>query len=306
MREGFDHKRIALIGVPSSAGARKAGQELAPRALRATGLREGLESAGIEVVDLGDLESVTFSPDTVNPGSQNLQPVLGVLRQVREAVDSAVAHRAKPLIIGGDCTITIGVLASLTKYFPAFGLIYVDGDVDMNTPATTMSGIFDGMVMAHVLGDGAPELSDFGPRRPLLEERDIALFGYSVEAGGIDPVEIELLRNTRMARYPLGDIMANVRDSAGRALRGLENVAQHILVHFDVDVIDFGEFPAADVPHRPGLSLEQAEQALRVFASSDKFAGLVISEFNAAMDSDGKLARRLSTLIRQAFEADDN
>jgi arginase len=218
MPSEFDSNKIALIGVPSSAGARKVGQEQAPQSLRTAGLVQQLQSAGLEVIDLGDLTQVTFTPDRENPRQQNLGLVLDVVKQVSDAVDTAIANRSRPLVIGGDCTITIGVLAALTKHFPDLGMVYVDGDVDLNTPATTMSGIFDGMVLAHILGQGAEELSNIGPRHPLLEEQNITLFGYSEEAGGIDPVEIERLQNTRMAKYPLSDIKAEVQVNAVRAL----------------------------------------------------------------------------------------
>jgi arginase len=300
MQPDFDAGKIALIGVPSSAGARKVGQEQAPQALRSAGLPQRLQADGHEVVDLGELSQVTFSPDTENPRQQNLALVLGVLREVSDAVDAAIAKRAWPLIIGGDCTITIGVLAALAKHFDSLAMMYVDGDADLNTPATTFSGILDGMVLAHIRGEGADKLSHFGPRFPLLEEQDIALFGYSVEAGGLDPVEIELLRDTRMARYPYAEIAAETRVAAARALRELERRAEHILVHFDVDVIDFDDFPAVDVPHRPGLSLLQAEEALGVFLGSRKSVGLVVTEFNAGLDGDGKLAGRLTDSIRVA------
>jgi arginase len=301
MQPEFDTNKIALIGAPSSAGARKVGQEQAPQCLRAAGLVQRLQSSGHEVVDLGDLTEATFSPDTQNPKQQNLALVLGVLEEVSNAVDAAIANRAWPLIIGGDCTITIGVLAALTKHFPGLGMTYVDGDVDLNTPATTFSGIFDGMVLAHILGEGADELSHFGSRCPLLEEQNITLFGYSAEAGGLDPVEIELLQDTRMARYPLEEIKAGVRIAAARALRELEDRAEQILVHFDVDVVDVDDFPAVDVPHKPGLSLVQAQEALCVFLGSRKAVGLVVTEFNAGMDSEGKLAPQLTATIQAAL-----
>ena len=300
MQPEFDAGKIALIGVPSSAGARKAGQEQAPQYLRAAGLVQRLQSSGHEVLDLGDLTPATFSPDTQNPKQQNLALVLGVIRQVADAVDLAIANRAWPLVIGGDCTITIGVLAALSKHFDGLGMTYLDGDVDLNTPATTFSGIFDGMVLAHILGQGADELSHFGSRYPLLEEQNITLFGYSAEAGGLDPVEIELLQDTRMAKYPLEEIKDGVRTAAARALSDLESRAENILVHFDVDVVDFDDFPAVDVPHKPGLSLLQAEEALGVFLGSRKSMGLVVTEFNAGMDSDGNLARQLSDTIETA------
>jgi arginase len=298
MPKGFEQNKIALIGVPSSAGARKAGQEQAPRSLRVAGLIERLGSSGQQVVDLGDLTQISYAPDEQNPRAQNLALVLDVINEVSDAVDSALEQHAWPLIIGGDCTITIGVLAALRKHFASLGMVYLDGDVDLNTPATTPSGIFDGMVLAHVLGQGDKRLSQFGAQSPLLEERNITLFGYSPHAGGIDPVEIEQLQETRMAKYPLEEIKADVRSSAERALRDLESRTENFLVHFDVDVIDFEEFPAVDVPHRPGLTLKQAEEALTVFLGSRKTVGLVVTEFNAGMDSDGTLARRLTETIR--------
>ena len=297
-------KKIALIGVPSSVGARQLGQEQTPRCVRLSGLVERLRSEGHDVLDLGDLTRVSFSPDSQNPKQQNLSRVLNVLSQVASAVDLAVANRAWPLVIGGDCTVTIGVLAGLAKHFGNLGMIYFDGDLDLNTPETTTSGIFDGMGLAHILGGGVDELSHLGPRYPLLEQQKITLFGYSVGAGGIDPVEVRLLQDMLMAKYPLESINGGVQTAAVRALRELESKAERILVHFDVDVVDFDDFPAADVPHKPGLSMSKTQEALGVFLRSRKSAGLVLTEFNARRDSDGKLTRRLIDTVTGAMHSE--
>ena len=180
-------------------------------------------------------------------------------------------------------------------------MIYFDGDLDLNTPETTPSGILDGMGLAHILGWGVDELSHVGPRFPLLEQRNVTLFGYSVEAGGIDPAEVKLLQDTQMAKYPLEEINGRVHTAAVRALRELEIKAEQILVHFDVDVVDFDDFPAADVPHRPGLSLLNTQEALGVFLGSRKAVGLVLTEFNAGRDTDAKLARQLIDTIEGAI-----
>jgi arginase len=44
-------RRLAVIGVPSSAGAFASGQELAPGALREAGLLARLRGSGLEVDD---------------------------------------------------------------------------------------------------------------------------------------------------------------------------------------------------------------------------------------------------------------
>lgn len=146
-------------------------------------------------------------------------------------------------------------------------------------------------------------MANFGARRPLLAEQDIALFGYSVKAGGIDPVEIDILHESRMAKFPFEDITNDVQAAAMRALQGLEKKVDHFLVHFDVDVINHAEFPAVDVGHDPGLTLAQAEEAVSIFSGSDKAVGLVVAEFNAARDSDGTMANALIDVVERAITA---
>lgn len=293
--------KIALIGVPSSAGARMAGQEQAPQRLRDAGLVQSLVSCGFDVTDMGDLTKVSFSPDTKNPKKQNLKHVLNVLSEVVDSVDMAITNHTWPLVIGGDCSVTIGVIAALINHYPDLGLSYLDGDVDLNTPETTHTGIFDGMVMAHIVGRGADELRKFGARCPLLDEKQIALFGYSVQAGGVDPAEIDMLGEAQMVKYPLEEVVGDVAAAAHSALHELESKAEHFLVHFDVDVVDYDDFPAVDVPHRPGLTLSQAMKALGIFAGSPKAVGLVVTEFNADQDADGSLARTLVGAIKGAM-----
>jgi arginase len=285
-------KKICIVGVPSSAGARQTGQEQAPQSFRQAGLIEYLQLAGLKVTDRGDLAEVLFRPDQHHPNTQNLQLVVEVANRVANQVEGAVHDSALPIILGGDCTITLGVVAGLISHAPNLGLLYMDGDLDLNTPETTPSGIFDGMVIAHMTGKGVDTLARLGPRYPLMAEKDIVLFGYNIEANAIDAVEIELLEQSQMLKYPVSKIRGKAKESAREALNQLENEIDSILVHFDVDVIDYDDFPVGDVPHYEGLSFDDAISALEVFITSPKFAALVITEFNVNRDPDGTLAVR--------------
>jgi len=295
-------RKIGIIGVPSSAGARRIGQERAPQSFREAGFIDHLQSPGLEVIDFGDLPQVSFQPDQQHPKAQNLQLVADVAKRVAKQVQSALGDGALPIILGGDCSILLGVVAGLISHAPNLGLMYFDGDLDLNTPDTTFSGIFDGMVMAHMTGKGVDTLSRLGPRHPLMAEEDIVLFGYNTDAGGVDAVELEILAQCQMMKYPVAEIRGKARESASEALGQLEDKADSILVHFDVDVIDFEDFPAADLPHHHGLSFDDAMSALEVFIASRKFAGLVITEFNADRDADGTLAKRFVDAVAKALE----
>jgi len=294
--------RIAVLGVPSSAGGRRTGQEAAPAAFRAAGLLERLRAEGLDVADLGDLPSVSFRPDPEHPRQQNLALVAEVARQAADSIDQTLASGRLPLVLGGDCSLSLGVIAGLLRHHTRLGLLYFDGDVDLNTPETTASGIFDGMVLAHVLGRGAPQLAEIGPRRPLLPEEDIVLFGYDAESGWIDPPELEFLESSRMSKYPLARVRADATAAARDALLHLGNRTDAILLHFDVDVMDF---PAVDVPHPHGLDAASAFAALRVFAAAPTCAAVVVTELNAELDPDGSHAEHLVGGLVEALAARD-
>jgi arginase len=294
-------RNIRVISAPSSAGARQTGQERAPWAFRRAGLVERLRSVGASVMDEGDVPEVSFQPDDQRPRAQNIEPVLQVARELADRVDAAVRDGAVPMVLGGDCTITIGVLAGMVRHTPNLGLLYFDGDLDLNTPDTTVSGILDGMVMAHILGEGIEALARVGPRFPLMDPEDVVMFGYNPESPWIDAAETLALEKRRMLNYPLARISGNAGVAARQALAQLGDRTDSVLVHFDVDVIDFDDFPAGDVPHHQGLAFDEAMTALRVFLASPKFAGLVITEFNANRDPEGILARRLVEGVAEAL-----
>ena len=108
-------RKVGIIGVPSSAGARQTGQERAAQAFRQASLVEQLRLAGLKVNDFGDLPEVSFRPDPKHPKAQNLQLVVDVAKGVADQVEAAVRGHDLPIVLGGDCTITLGVLAGLIR-----------------------------------------------------------------------------------------------------------------------------------------------------------------------------------------------
>src|SRR5262245_48084455 len=289
---------LALIGVPSSAGARRTGQEGAPAALRAAGLVEQLRAKGLDLTDLGDQPTVVFRPDPEHPRQQNLGLVVDVARRVADRVDGALADRALPVVLGGDCTLTLGVVAGLLRHRRRLGLLYCDADVDLETPETTPSGVFDGMVLAHLLGRGASSLAGIGPRRPMLSDEDVVLFGYNVDSGWVDPPELEALERSRLTRFPLSRVRSGAAAAAREAIHLLEARSEAIVVHFDVDVMDFA---ASDVLHAGGLDPESALAGLKIFCASPACAAVVVTEFNVERDPDGAHAGHLVHLLAEGL-----
>jgi arginase len=283
-------KRLALLGVPSSAGAHGPGQEKAPAALRHAGLVGALRETGIDLDDLGDLPVARFEPDAGHSKQQSLARVVAVARQVADALDAARQRDAVPLVLGGDCSITLGVVAGLLRRQTDLALIYFDGDADLTTPKTTHSGIFDSMVMAHLIGDAATELARIGPRYPLMSEERIALFGF--HPFEVEPAEQHRLERSNMLRYPVTSMDGRPVELAAEARSRLEARGAAIAVHFDVDVMDSAEIPLADWPHYDALEFGETMRCLSVFIASPKLAALVVTEINPDHDPDGLLIRR--------------
>ncbi len=287
-------QHFGLIGVPSSAGAHWPGQEKAPEVLRKAGIVEHLRSVGCSVIDHGDLDRVRSRKDRVQRHPQNLAAVTSVARNVAGQVEMALCSGEIPLVIGGDCTITLGVISGFLHASVDPALLYFDGGVDLRTPATNPTGILDSMGMAHMLGQQgtAEELSHIGPRFPLLSDEAIALFGYAPNSDDVKGTEQLVLEERSLQRYPLERVQGKAKQTAAEALAHIEKQARSFVIHFDVDVIDFVDFPIADVPQfNVGLTFEEAMECLTVFTSSPQFAGLVITEFNPDhIDEESTLA----------------
>lgn len=113
---------------------------------------------------------------------------------------------------------------------------------------------------------------------------------------------METFARRSMHRFPAKEVRGRAGEAADEALACLEGLARGFVVHFDVDVIDFVDFPVADVPqNNAGLTLREAVTSLRVFASSPRFAGLVVTEFNPDhADERGELAARF---VREVTDA---
>jgi arginase len=293
--------RVAFIGVPTSAGTHGPGQEKAPRALRRAGLLRGLEAAGIEARDEGDLPVAMYQAAAADPRQRNLDAVVEVAGRVADRVQEVLGRGLAPLVVGGDCTITLGVVAGFARHDGDLGLLYFDGDADLSTPATSRSGVLDAMGVAHLLGEGAPALARLGPRYPLLAADRLLLFGFD-DPDDLGDAQQALLARHAPAAWPASrvrEVPGGPRVAAAAALAELEARAGTVVVHFDVDAVDSGDLPLANFPHHgQGLALAEALACLEVFLASPKLGGLVVTEVNPDHDPDGgQLGRLVDGLV---------
>lgn len=290
-----DGRRVSVLGVPTSAGSHNPGQEKAPAAWRAAGLIGELQAAGLDVEDRGDLEATPYRPVEPDGGLRDTDRVAEVIRRVAAEVAAIRAAGRLPLVLGGDCTITLGVLDG----FGGGGLVYFDGDADLTTPERSASAVADTMGMTHMLGGGSPRLARLGSRYPLLRPGQVVLFGF--DPAELDTGEWTELVSRHLYAAPAPAVRADPAGEAQRARGYLDRRSVSYLVHFDVDVLHTGLFPLANYPHFAGLTLDEVSACLNEFAGGERFGGLVITEVNPDHDPSGQLLRTLTTRVVRAL-----
>jgi len=293
-------KKIALIGAPSSAAAFSAGSEKAPAALRAAGLSEKLLAAGYEVADFGDCAPRLFADDDEHRRARNLAEIVAGLNDLKTHAELAVKSGALVLVLGGDCAQVIGLLTGARRYYKHVNLLWFDRDADLNTPASTPSGRIDGMVVAHIIGKGAPELVRFWSEAPLVREPDVTLFGLE----RLDPPEQEFLSKSPMRHIHAGDIQSKgASKAAHEALAQVHADAREFVLHLDTDVITEEEFPAVNVPGSGGLGFDDVRASFMEFVKHKNLLGLDVAQYNPDKDPEGTGAKKLVDLLVEALSA---
>jgi arginase len=288
---------LTVLGVPTSAGAFAPGQEHAPAALREAGLPDALAERGVEVRDLGDSPVWRWRPDRERPRAQNLPAVAEIARDTAARVEAALGD-GPLLVLGGDCSVELGTLAGHLSRDDRVGLVYLDLHPDLNTPESVSEGTFDWMGMAHALGvPGAePELAGIGPRTPLLRDDQVVFLGYGPERAL--PFELDQIVRRGLKAIPVDEVADDPEAAAGRALE-LVSSFDRLLVHFDVDVVDFNDAQLSeDAVRGDGLTLDAAMRALAVLTASERLSALTVTELNPYHgDEEGQTLRQFVGML---------
>ena len=280
----IEHSRpLSLIGAPSSAGAYGPGQELAPAAFRRHRIVSQLSDRGLEVVDRGDGQLTEWIRDEQNLQAANVDMVARVIGTLSTTVSSALADDHNILVLGGDCTVELGVVAGAIGDGSSVGLLYVDLDADLNTPETG-DGILDWMGMAHILGIAGAndQLATIAERRPMLDVGAIRL----IATNNISAPEREVIDRLNIQIEPLAAVIADPTAVVTR-IREWAKSFDRILVHVDFDVLDYDKFPIAEITDlRGGLDMSSLTGLLGGFCDLPNWRALTLTEINPSHAPD--------------------
>jgi arginase len=287
----------AAVGVPIDSVGRSGGTELAPNAVRD---RDLLARLGAE--DRGDLD-VRVHGDERDPatGVIGIEGVLATTRAVRAAVRDIVQDGARPLVLGGCCTLVPGALAGMRDAVGAVNVAYVDGHVDVYDGVTSPTGEGADMPMSVAFGLGpAPCVQAAGG--PSVAPADVVVLGARdpEEAGDI----AGLLADTLAALEVLGPDEVHEQGLAEAGAHAAERLGRdggRFWVHLDVDVLDERAMPATDYLMPGGLEWDELAALLGPLGASPALAGLSLGCVNPEKDPDGSCIDRTCALLAGAL-----
>jgi arginase len=288
---------IAVVAAPSNLGLRppvptaSPGCAKAPEALRAAGLRARLGAR-----DAGVVLPRRYVDDYV-PGSgrvRNQEAILEHSTRLATSLGLLLDAGAAPLVVGGDCSILLGVGLALRPR-GRFGLVHIDGHTDFRHPGNSEScASLAGEDLAAAIGRHWPAIARLGGE-PHFDEHDVVHLGcrdddeHLAEVRGALPLVIPAAAAT-------GAIPA-----AAAAILPVVNRAElsGYWLHLDVDVLDPSVMPAVDSPAPGGLTPADLTALLRVLAPPA--TGAHVTVFDPDLDPGGDYARLLADCLAEGL-----
>lgn len=299
----------SIVAAPTNLGLRPPvpgstpGTSKAPEALREAGLYDRLLGNG--ATDNGVVlpgryvdDDGSRPPGQVRNQAQILEHASRLGGRIAEMVSPAVSDRPMPIVLGGDCSLLLGVGLGLPDVSPGSrpGLVHLDGHTDFRHPGnSTNCANLGGEALAAAVGLHWPELAEAGDQQGghLFEASRVAHVGcrdddeHLTEAarvlGAVIPASVAM-------RQGVGSTLDEVTHTTG---------GQGYWVQLDVDILDPRWMPAVDSPDPGGLNPEHLAGLLRGLLPGA--LGLSVTIFDPDLDPAGQHAALLVDLLSAAL-----
>jgi arginase len=272
---------VQLLAVPYDSGNHRMRMGAGPEALLEAGLERALKEKGHTVHT-----KVAELPD--DWWHSEIQTSFELMRMLSVAVEQARKADLLPIVLAGNCNTAVGTLAALGNV----GVAWFDAHGDFNTPETTTSGFLDGTAVAIITGRCWKQLTATIPGfQPIADER-VCIVG----ARDIDSLEGRLLAESNV------DVVApdKIRSDLSSTLNSIGQHVESMYVHLDLDVLDADVAAANKFAVSGGLTIEDVEYALSQIAQTFRIAGVTLSAYDPASDTNGAAARAAIRLICSA------
>ncbi len=267
--EGLD---VALLGIPYDGGVSyRPGARFGPRAVREQSslirpwhpVLKVHPFERLRVADCGDVDVVPTSIEQTYTA-------------ITAKIDAVIAAGAAPVCVGGDHSITLGILRCLAKRFGPLGLVHFDAHPD-TWDQYFGSKFFHGTPFRRAVEERLIDprrMIQVGIRGPLYGPEDFAFH----DEHGIEVVRIEAVKEHGTAW---------VAERFAR-LRGAP-----VYCSFDIDAVDPAFAPGTGTPEVGGLTSYEAQALVRSLAGLE-LVGADVVEVSPPYDGPGQVTALLA------------
>lgn len=222
----------------------------------AEAIRGDLPSAATRVVEI-PLEA----GDAQGTGVHRLSSVA----LVRDRLAETLRGVSGPAItIGGDCGVELAAIGHIAG--PDVAILWFDAHPDLNTPESSPSGAFTGMVLRTLLGDGPDSLV---PATPVSPDRVVLVGARSFDAAEDEYIATHSVRSVGSQAADATTIVAAVEATG----------ATSVYVHIDLDVLDPSDISGLGYPEPFGIRATTLVESIRALVQRFELAGAGITEF---------------------------
>ena len=248
--------RLAIVDAPLDCSGAGRGEEHAPAALRAAGLLERLDARDAGEAD-ARIRDTRRDPDTGVIGALEVRRAsTAIAARVREVLDAG----ERPLVVGGDCTLLLGVFEALPG---GSGLWFVDGHADFYDGESSPTGEAADMDLAILTGHGPSGLLDRDG--PLVEPAAVVLLGHRPDELHPDVAHENTRLDPAVHAVTAPEVRRRGADRVGSDAAA-RLATRPAWLHLDLDVLDEGVLPAVSYPQALGPRLGRVDcprQAVR-------------------------------------------
>jgi arginase len=288
--------KIGILGIPFNGDGTRPEIENPAAAFREAGLTKLKMRSGDALLDYGDLLIPVFDGHR-DPSTKilNLNAWKEISRDTAQRLLSIQEEADFLVILGGDCSILIGIFGAFRLADKRVGLVILDGHTDYRDPASSLSGEPADLELAILTGKGPGEITGLFGLPPLLQPSDVVVYGYR---------EPDLIAESNILHFDHHVFRETGADNlAIQALSLLDHV-DRLWFHLDVDVLDPTLMPVC-FPEPDGLSIDETLAFLSTSMQSKRFVGMSVSCYHPNLDLNLEAVSRVVSMLGSALSSGD-